>query len=403
VTNPGKISFQPTSPVHEFIMVDALRGFAALSVLVYHVIEHTKWSDYPTSGPLVWFRTGFMGVNLFFVISGFVVAWNAFNLYKRNWGKFVRAFAIRRLCRIAPLYYLTIAVFLFIVIPGFMVSPVFPFHLWTHILFVHNFTYDTSGSINGVNWTVATEMQFYVCIALLTPLLIRMKPLSIILVATLAAWTWRFTAFNLVHDSPLRSSHLFFLTSNVPGSLDEFGIGIALATFMRTPRYHQLTQKPWFTSMCTIAGILVMTLAIKVFWLDSEFWSNILMVVFFRTLLAGAFCLVILTACQIKNRAVHRGAAPLLYLGTVSYGIYLWHLTCIELLKLVPGITPFVSLIATVIGTLVLSALSWRFLEQPFIRLAHSRVRSPQQRTGRDYLAYPLGVEHATEAQLLPH
>ena len=54
-----------------FPSIDILRGFAALSVVVYHVIEHFKWIDFPTQGPLVWFRIGWMGVDLFFCYIGF--------------------------------------------------------------------------------------------------------------------------------------------------------------------------------------------------------------------------------------------------------------------------------------------------------------------------------------------
>lgn len=54
-----------------FPLIDVLRGFAAITVLVYHVIEHFHWTAFPTEGLLSWFRIGWMGVDLFFVISGF--------------------------------------------------------------------------------------------------------------------------------------------------------------------------------------------------------------------------------------------------------------------------------------------------------------------------------------------
>lgn len=48
-----------------FPNIDLLRGFAAISVLIYHVIEMTSWKDFPATGILSWFRIGWMGVDIF--------------------------------------------------------------------------------------------------------------------------------------------------------------------------------------------------------------------------------------------------------------------------------------------------------------------------------------------------
>src|SRR3954451_23805604 len=96
-----------------FPLIDVLRGFAAISVLVYHVIAHFDWIGFKTSGPLVWFRISWMGVDLFFVISGFVIALSAFaRLQQGGLVDFWRSFSLARLARIAPLYYLTCLIFM---------------------------------------------------------------------------------------------------------------------------------------------------------------------------------------------------------------------------------------------------------------------------------------------------
>jgi peptidoglycan/LPS O-acetylase OafA/YrhL len=56
-----------------FPLIDALRGIAALLVLIYHVIEISGWQSFPSSGIALLFRIGWIGVDLFFVISGFVI------------------------------------------------------------------------------------------------------------------------------------------------------------------------------------------------------------------------------------------------------------------------------------------------------------------------------------------
>jgi peptidoglycan/LPS O-acetylase OafA/YrhL len=65
--------------------LDLLRGFAAISVVIYHVVELFDWQR--LSGDILvcrWFRVGWMGVDLFFVISGFVVTLSALKLFERN-------------------------------------------------------------------------------------------------------------------------------------------------------------------------------------------------------------------------------------------------------------------------------------------------------------------------------
>ena len=82
-----------------FENIDLLRGFAALSVLVYHVIELSAWKDFPISGPLVWFRLGWMGVDLFFVISGMVIGLSAFKILDKNTHKEFWITFLKNICR----------------------------------------------------------------------------------------------------------------------------------------------------------------------------------------------------------------------------------------------------------------------------------------------------------------
>lgn len=88
--------------------INLLRAFASFSVLIYHVIEHFPWTTFPTSSILVWFRIGWIGVDLFFVISGFVIMLSALRIYDMAGQMKPRTIFIRRrLARIVPLYFLT--------------------------------------------------------------------------------------------------------------------------------------------------------------------------------------------------------------------------------------------------------------------------------------------------------
>jgi peptidoglycan/LPS O-acetylase OafA/YrhL len=65
-----------------FENINLLRAFAATAVVVYHVIAFMKWTAFPDEGPLVVFRIGWIGVDLFFVISGFVITRSALGLWR---------------------------------------------------------------------------------------------------------------------------------------------------------------------------------------------------------------------------------------------------------------------------------------------------------------------------------
>ncbi len=80
------------------------------------MIEHTKWAEFPTGGPFVWFRMGWAGVDLFFVISGFVITYSAARLYFAS-PRFRQLYAMHRLVRIVPLYLLTGVVYVVFVDP----------------------------------------------------------------------------------------------------------------------------------------------------------------------------------------------------------------------------------------------------------------------------------------------
>ena len=79
-----------------FENINLLRAFAATAVVVYHVIEYANWSSFPADGPLLTFRIGWIGVDLFFVISGFVITRSALALWRQDPATFARRYWARR-------------------------------------------------------------------------------------------------------------------------------------------------------------------------------------------------------------------------------------------------------------------------------------------------------------------
>jgi peptidoglycan/LPS O-acetylase OafA/YrhL len=157
--------------------IDALRGLAALGVVIYHVVGQAQ-TNLPQNllrWPIVFIQQlssfGYAGVFLFFVISGFCIhlqwarAQAAGNSYEI---KFV-AFWKRRFRRLYPAYLIALALYLLTtaLTGGLKVTGAFIYDVVMHIFMLHNLDPKTAYSINGVFWTLAIEEQLYLAYFLL--------------------------------------------------------------------------------------------------------------------------------------------------------------------------------------------------------------------------------------------
>lgn len=366
-------------PAARFPLVEVLRGAAALLVLIYHVIEMGSWRKFPLESPWRIFRIGWIGVDLFLVISGFVITYSAVRDYRSTVGAhpgarekgtvgFRRRFMTRRLLRIMPLYVLTSLVFL-LVTPGMLGWPIgtLTWHLLTHALFIHNLDFDTFGSLNGVSWSLALEMQFYVLIALATPWLIRLGAARSWLLLTLIAIAYRWATTQILPPGASSVDHQFKLSVQLPGTLDAFGIGIALAlaSFDGGPRVKKLLQPSWraFGAFAALAALSFM-LTLQIFWPRPILWYSAEMITYWRTTLALSFgCF--LAACLTFPRKELGILRPLGWFGTISYGVYLWHPMVISGLRQVPGMGGYRLCRWTLLATCCLAAFTWHWLEKP--------------------------------------
>jgi len=346
-----------------FENIDLLRAFAATAVVVYHVIEYMKWSAFPIDGPLLTFRVGWIGVDLFFVISGFVITRSALALYRQDPAEFARRYWARRLSRIVPLYVLTAALWIGLFKPAFFDPPAWHW-LWqvtTHLTFTHSFWPWTYSSIDGVNWTLAIEMQFYLAVALLIPWLARAQGWRIWLGCILIAWAWRgAVVYFSGNDVPVR---LFMRVMQLPGVLDEFGAGIFLAKLLDgRPRDGATVGWVWL-----VAAIAAGAACFSIYLPHASYWDLPAMIVFWRTSLGAFFLCVVAAAARLPAFAEMWPLRPIRYLGEISYGIYLWHLFVLEVLRESPGITPLLGLVITLGLTILIAATSWQFFEKPIL------------------------------------
>lgn len=354
-----------------FPLIDVMRAVAALLVLVYHVIAIAGWQTFPASWWSAPFREGWMGVDMFLVISGFVITLSAARNFQANPHGFRRRFMARRIWRVAPLYIATSLVFLFFVQPQILTAGAnyLALQVVTHSLFVHNLHHSTHGAVNGPTWSIGLEMQFYVLVIVCIPWLVRQRPWTILLGCVLLSWTYRYITVQVLPPGETPPIIQMIYATQLPGTLDNFAIGIALALIkIQWPEHKWLAQNSRVFVIWLVIALVLSAFWWIVFWPKKYYWIYPDMIVFWRTLLAaasGAWLAVFIT-CPRQTDWI---SGPLRYLGRISYGIYLWHMPILLALKSVLGANQSLLLVWVLSATLLMAALSWHAFEQRLSKL----------------------------------
>jgi peptidoglycan/LPS O-acetylase OafA/YrhL len=363
--------------------LDGVRGLAALSVLVYHVWLYTQahpdatrrsgWLDYP----LHELRLGLVA---FFVLSGFL-------LY-RPWlraalgeGRAPRlgSYLVRRAARVGPAYYLALAGSVALLwhldaVPGVRVPHASDIPLFA--LFVENFFDRPLMSLDPPMWTLSVEVSFYLALPLAGWVALRaaggrMRQAAVPLALLALGVAWNAWIAGRGWGMPV--------SKVLPAMLPYFAAGMlaALVAHGRTI--------PRRTGWALAAGGLGLIVADA--WWHSVATTGTLPVVVRDLPAAFGFAALIALAAHGARAGRVLGTRPLAGLGTVSYGVYLWHVPLILWAKghgLLPG-SPVVALLAALGATLVVATASWLLVEKPVLAWAHRRTarERPEARKAR--------------------
>lgn len=302
-------------------VLDGLRGVAVLLVLWYHVWE-IAWLATP---PWLAFlpATGFVGVHLFFFLSGFVISYPFVRaaLHRRpqpTW----RNFAWRRFIKIVPSYVLSIAVAYAI---GYaQVQPYaspFP-DVLTHLLFIHTWFPDRYGSINGVLWTLAVEVEFY-CIFPLIWTCFKRQPWMTAAAMIAIAWLWRAAMAQCCYATLFPQYE-----ENLPGYLDIFAFGMLGAhLFARFGDRWRASRATYISPAIALTGIVALLALLENLYgyrLHDQ-WAGVWQIDG-RPLLGVAFLIVALgSLASPRWWQILLDNPPLRFLATISYNLYLYH------------------------------------------------------------------------------
>lgn len=324
--------------------LDILRGIAVLMVLIYH--NYAIRSE----PPLLEFLS--RGVDLFFVLSGFLISGLLFTEYSANGTINCWRFWIRRGFKIYPAFYALMAVTGILIIRARLQFSLF----WNEVFFVQNYR----PHFWSHTWSLAVEEHFYIGLPLALLLLIRLQPKStnpfksvpiISIALSIACLFLRIRAARAGEgiEQVAFATHL---------RIDALFAGVALGYFyhFNRPSFED-AKKTWVP----VVGILMFLACVPLPYLPQ------------LTFAYAAFVLIV--AWTVNQPAgKFKYLSPFAWLGRYSYSIYLWHLVAFLLIQ---RFSPqYGSLSSFVVGSILLGVIMATVIEIPFLRLRDKLVPS---------------------------
>jgi peptidoglycan/LPS O-acetylase OafA/YrhL len=340
-----------------FASLDGLRAISIIAVLYHHTCK----------GFPAWPITvrGFLGVDLFFVISGFLIVTLLLRERRRTGGIALRGFYARRFLRIFPAYYGVLAL---VACAAYLGSGDTALALRRDLPYALAYVSNLfpMSTLLYITWSLSTEEQFYLVVPTLEKYVGRAFRLAL-------------PALYIVVSLPpfgfLPSWHLpsFFRETTFGPIL----LGVMLAHVLDNPRGFRLVSMVFAHPLSPIAAIVLVLLASSHPAADICGWPRIFI---------NWSLLALVASCVVRERHVLLPVLtlwPIRRIGIVSYGIYLFHLLVMHFAQKSLGLlgvsSQLLLFVATSLGAWLVAELSYRFFESRLLALK-SRY-APQRRS----------------------
>lgn len=363
--------------------LDGLRGIAIGMVVLYHAFF---FHFAPRSGSALGYllfpmRIGWSGVDLFFVLSGFLIG--GILLDAKNSDNYFRTFYIRRFFRIVPVYYATLLCL-------FALSSLSKVHSGAHsvwsvednvpwylfVLFLHNFWMAASNTMGSghlaVFWSLAVEEQFYLTLPWAIRYFDRKRVTMLAVEVILLAPAVRIVCYSFWPNHPFAWFEL------MPCRADALFFGVLGAVGVRDP-----VCRAWISNRRNLLRVLIAFFAIGLpFVTQTNMRANGLpMVSVMLSWLAAFYLLVLIYTFSFPQSLASRCLrwAWLRWLGMIAYGMYLFHEVVLSFtLNFFGAASPSTpvarQLLASTLAvalTWLLASFSWIFVEKALVQRGH--------------------------------
>lgn len=355
--------------------LDGLRGLAVLLVLIWHfygalVDTEMGWwakASYHT------FILGRTGVDLFFVLSGFLITKIVLGRTSSN-HHFLSVFYVKRALRILPPYLLLVGVFWSVVASG-VSNPVFSNEtpLWRHLTFTQNFWMSEKGTWGpsgiSVSWSLAIEEHYYLFFPLLALTLPRTALPGVLCLIALASIACRCAVYAFYPDNAYLGYVMTF------SRLDGLAVGGLVAwAFVSGEMKSWLLEngkriKVFLLVLLGIVPLLGIAIAHKLA-ANMFYWGHTFLTLLYATVIA----VVLLNIGADCTRWLRSKA--LCFLGRISYSVYLFHPLFLASFFLIAKRSERISswtdvgiAIAALVITIVFCSALYRYYESPILAL----------------------------------
>ena len=353
----------PLGKIHEGMprylpSLQALRAIAATLVVFFHATEFSV-ANFGEPFFRDFFAFGYVGVDLFFVLSGFVI----FHVHRTDIGRPERfaSYGMKRLIRIYPIYLALVAILLPII---FFLPKSFPAFQWDPLKIAASLALIPTENFAIIvpAWTLSHELLFYIFFGGAILLGYRVALVSALV------WTLAIVAFQLVRIAGVNAfDEIYLLRFLLKAGNLEFFVGIAAVIAVLKFRFNGIL------TLCLSVPFLLTS-----FWLA---WTHATPIVFLLVFALGAFLLM--SGCAVLDgKSAIRWPRGLLELGDASYSIYLVHwlailalTSLVAYLRLDIAAAPWTYLAAHAVFALTTSIVVYLAFERPVTRaLRHANA-----------------------------
>jgi peptidoglycan/LPS O-acetylase OafA/YrhL len=356
-----------------------LRGLAACWVLVFHLWEFS--GSPPVILPLgvvsldltALAGCGYLGVDLFFVLSGFLLSIPFHRAALRTARTpDVWRYLVRRCRRVLPAYYVQLAI-IAATLTWLGRTPAAG-NVFAHAALLQNL-FPAYALLNGVYWTMPIEWDFYLALPLIALLMRRFGALKIFAALFCASIAFRWICYAAYGDAEWSAWIDYGRIMQLPARLDEFGCGVLGAWwFVRAPMTARVAQGLRWAGLLGLAGAVAALSSIGSFIVPPRFPA----VLFYFSWLGLSFGAIVLGAAARQTVHTLLDSRLVAWLGLISYSLYLWHYPMLQVAQHADWVATgsasalLRNIVLLTPPILAVSWLSQHVVERPFLR-ARSR------------------------------